>query len=504
MNEGFEKISVSKRAAKNAFYGFVGWFIPAVLSFIATRILVLELGVEDYGIYSLIQGFIAYLFVFNTARVVTKYVAASRVEEIEKINRIVSATFFVNLLLSVIICAVILATSEWLVSDILRIENQKKQAVAGFYIMGFSVFFWMLGQPFIAVVQGVQRFDIYSRLVNFVSFVFIVGSIALVILGKGIISLLVWNLVTVFLLNFSFCFAAKKMVPEIIPMQAPDFFSLREVFRYGGFNLGYHLLANSLFFFERSWIVRHFGSEGMSYYAVPMNVAIQIHFFVTSFGQIVFPMTSEFRGDLKKVKKLYTKAVKICFLVIGFLCSFFVLQADNFLSFWINEDFSRNSRTILVVHVLTYCLIALIGIAWQMFEGLGKPHFNFFSYAVSFAFGLCLMIILSQSYGVLGVALGRFAGTFVLFMCVTYLEKKIFKDLSVAKLWFILFLKMAIIIFFLALLGEIIRILGLVNSTFGELVLSVFLFVCVYPVLLFCLRLITQDEKDLFRNLLAR
>lgn len=504
MNESVEKLPVSKRAVKNASYGFISWFIPAVLGFIATRILVLELGVEDYGIYSLIQGFIAYLFVFNTARAVTKYAAASRVEGIQKVNRIVSATFFVNLLLSVIVCAVILVTSEWVVSSVLRIENQKEQAIAGFYIMVFSIFFSMLGQPFIAVVQGVQRFDTYSRLVTFVSFVFIVGSIALAILGKGVISLLMWNLVTVFLLNFLFYFVARRLLPEMKLVQAPDFFSLKEVFRYGGFSLGYHLLANSLFLFERSWIVRHFGSEGMSYYAVPMNVGIQIHFFVTSFSQIVFPMTSEFQGDLKKVERLYTKAVKICFLVTGFLCSVFVLQADNFLSFWINEDFSRNSCTILVAHVLTYCLTALIGIAWQMFEGLGKPHFNLFSYAISFAFSLCLMVILSQSYGVLGVALGRFIGTFVLFMCVVYLEKKIFKDLSVTRLWFILFLKMAVIICFLALLGKIIRVLGLVDGVFWELVLSVFLFGFVYLILLFCLRLITQDEKDLVRSLLAR
>jgi O-antigen/teichoic acid export membrane protein len=486
----------SKRAIKNSFYGFIGWLIPVVLSFVATRILVLELGVKEYGVYSLIQGFIAYLFVFNTARAITKHVAASKSESTESINQIISVTFWVNLFLSVIICILILITSDWLISAVLRIEDQRQEAITGLYVAAFSILFTMLGQPFIAIIHGLQRFDIYSKLLTSTSLVLTIGNIVLAFKGFGVVGLLLWNALMILLLNLFFFLAARKLLPDARIVRTADFSNLLEVFRYGGFNLGYQLLANLLFLFERSWTIRHFGAEGLTYYAVPMTLGIQIHLFITSLSQVVFPMTSEFQSDLEKVKKLYFRATKFCFFLLGFLCSIFILKADDFLSLWINEPFAERSSRILIAHVLSYSLIALIGIAWQTFDGLGKPHFSFLSYAMSFVFSLCSMVLFSNYYGLLGVAIGRLAGTLALFVFTVYFLQTIFRDSKLKKTWFVLFAQIAIILLFLGFLNEMFEIAGF-SRGLKSFALSLLLFTFIY--FLFILRLITQEEKSLIK-----
>src|SRR5829696_6511455 len=90
----------SKSIVRNSIYGFSTWLLPLILSFVATPVIVRALGHEDYGIYALVLGFIAYSFNFNVGRAITKYVAEySAVGEREKISEVISATLFINLTL---------------------------------------------------------------------------------------------------------------------------------------------------------------------------------------------------------------------------------------------------------------------------------------------------------------------------------------------------------------------------------------------------------------------
>jgi O-antigen/teichoic acid export membrane protein len=45
---------------KNTIFGFLSWFLPLGLSFVATPIILHGLGIEKYGLYTLVLGFISY------------------------------------------------------------------------------------------------------------------------------------------------------------------------------------------------------------------------------------------------------------------------------------------------------------------------------------------------------------------------------------------------------------------------------------------------------------
>ncbi|HEX8247252.1 MAG TPA: hypothetical protein VF599_03630, partial [Pyrinomonadaceae bacterium] len=75
MSETAPAKSTTRSIAKNVFYGFTSWILPFILTFFATRLIVKSLGKHEYGIYSLVLGFIGYSFVFSIGRAITKYVA---------------------------------------------------------------------------------------------------------------------------------------------------------------------------------------------------------------------------------------------------------------------------------------------------------------------------------------------------------------------------------------------------------------------------------------------
>ncbi len=78
---------------RSAFFGFISWLLPLGLTFYATPLVVRRLGVEEYGLYALVLGFVSYSFTFSIGRAVTKYVAEFRATgETEKINEVLAAT----------------------------------------------------------------------------------------------------------------------------------------------------------------------------------------------------------------------------------------------------------------------------------------------------------------------------------------------------------------------------------------------------------------------------
>src|SRR5688572_16652702 len=139
-----------KSIFRNVLFGFSTWILPLGLSFFATPILVRALGNEDYGIYALVLGFIAYSFNFGIGRAITKYIAEYRASgESEKIKDVISATFFLNIAVGLFGVAAICLMANWLVTDIFKIEPEaQSKTVYSFYIASGTIFFSMLIQVF--------------------------------------------------------------------------------------------------------------------------------------------------------------------------------------------------------------------------------------------------------------------------------------------------------------------------------------------------------------------
>ena len=71
----------SKTVFRNIVHGFSAWIFPLFLSFVVTRVVVRSLGTSDYGIYTLVLGFVSYSFNFSIGRAITKFLAGDRLPE---------------------------------------------------------------------------------------------------------------------------------------------------------------------------------------------------------------------------------------------------------------------------------------------------------------------------------------------------------------------------------------------------------------------------------------
>jgi O-antigen/teichoic acid export membrane protein len=495
--------STTRSIAKNVFYGFTSWILPFILTFFATRLIVKSLGNHEYGIYSLVLGFIGYSFVFSIGRAITKFVAEYQASgETGKIKDIISATFFINLVLGSAGIISVFLLSGWLVSDVMNIAPEShSRTVTALYIASTAIFFTLFTQVFSAIVQGLHRFDIYSKILNFSSISMLLGNLIIAWLGGGLIALFWWNLFITCATCALFYLSAKRLLPDFSVTHRFNKDSLKLVVGFSAGVVGYQILGNVWLLFERIWITRRLGTESLTHYVVPMTVSFQIQYFIASLVIVIFPLASELQNDREKLERLYTKATKIITMMVVFIGATIIVHSRLFLSLWMGAEFADASTNLLIIHTISFSLLAILTVSWQMTEGLGYPNFYCYLYVLCLLISIPLMIFLSYDYGNGGVAIGRLVGYAVSFLSIIYVEKWFFKRI-LAGFW----LNLLGLLTFAAAATVFVEILSIDYLPAGwlSLFLSSFLGGITYLSVLWLLGFVTEDEKVLVRNVFGK
>jgi O-antigen/teichoic acid export membrane protein len=493
----------SKSIVRNSIYGFSTWLLPLALSFIATPIIVKSLGHEDYGIYALVLGFIAYSFNFNVGRAITKYISEYRASgENEKSAEVISATLFINLTLGGIGLAIIISTARFLVADVLKIEIQSQEkTIYALYVAALTIFFLMLTQVFNAILQGLHRFDVYAKIYNLNNILLISGNLALALAGYGLLPLLSWNLLITVLSAMVSAFAAKRFLPEFSFNLKFRRETLKLVFSYSSGVIAYQVLANILLLFERSWITGKLGAESLTYYVVPMMLALYIHGFIASLMLVIFPLASELKNEREKLLRLYQKATKIVSFLSVFLGASLIVESKPFLALWMGADFAEKSSSLLILHAITFSLLAIEIVAWQTTEGLGYPNYNCYLFMICFIISVSGMIWLINDFGNFGVAAARTAGFGALFFSIFYVEKRFLGKIQIRfwlKLFGILAVSTALAVFVESFLTAKLGI------SWFSLIASGFFGGVAYCLTAWLLGFVSEDEIALVKRILNR
>jgi len=419
-----DPLGKSNRLVRNSLYGLLSWLLPILPTMVATPIVVGGLGKDQYGVLVVLLSFITYYFTNGIGRIVAKYIAEYRATgEHHKIASIISATILLGILVSLAGTAMTMLFARVIVTEILLIPGEfQVEAISGLYIACATILSITIGQIFQFALQGLQRFDKFMLLTNLNSVSFSVGSIILVLNGFGIISLLYWNLFTTIAVGcFSFVLATRSL-PEFRFRFRLDAQSWRAVLHYAGGIMAYQVCGSILLLFERAWLMRNFGPEELTYYAVPMALGMYLHLFVASLVIAMFPMMNELLTDREKLVALYQKSTKLVLAIVTFALVSAIIGGRMFLRLWLDNDFAKQSYSLLVIHFATFAILALSTIAWQVAESFRKAALNALSTFLWMSAGIVLMVVLSGPWLINGVGMARLIGVLVFFPLIFYVE----------------------------------------------------------------------------------
>ncbi len=488
----------------NSAFGVLAWFLPIVLGFFSTPLIVRGLGTDEYGVYAIILGFLSYSFTFGIGRVASKFVAEFKATgNDDGISRAVSATLLFSIGVGLIGAVALAFLTPYIVSEILILpEKVQRDAEIGLYLASFAGLMVMISQVFQSCLQGLHRFGTYALISNLSALLLSIGNIVLAINGYGLVELVAWNLFSVITTCVIFFVSAITALPGFRPTLRFGADIRNAVMKYGGNIILYQIFGNCLFLFERSWIVRKFSPETLTFYVVPMLIGIYLHGLVSSFSLVIFPRVNELLNDRQRLTEIYERSNRLIVAIVIMTVTMLIACGKPFLSVWVGPEFAESSYWLLVIHSVTFGLIAIIIIPWGVAEAFHAASINVAITLTWLIIGVGLITIIGTSFGVEGVALARLAGVLATMPVILYIERR-FLGRILAKNWMKILLK--IIPASLLMGAAQWFILQRIEASWIALIFVVLLGAAIYSTILFLVRFLDQNEiQELGKALFPR
>ena len=158
----------NKRIAKNTAMLYFRMLLMMGVSFFMTRILLKELGIEDFGIYNIVGGVVAMfaslrgIFASSTQRFLNFEMGR---KNIEALNRIFSKSIIIHIILALLLLVFAETIGLWFVNNKLVLNPDKLSSANLVYQFSIlTTLVTLLTIPFDAVIIANEKMDIYAYL----------------------------------------------------------------------------------------------------------------------------------------------------------------------------------------------------------------------------------------------------------------------------------------------------------------------------------------------------
>ena len=156
----------SKRIAKNTFVLYVRMIFLMIISLYTSRVILKALGIDDFGVYNVVGGFVALFAVLSKSL----SGAASRFLNYEmgkgnlvKLKKVFSTTLLIQIILSVLIAILAEIIGIWFVNNKMVIDIER--LIAANWVFQFSVLtfcFNLVTVPFHAAIIAHEKMTVFA------------------------------------------------------------------------------------------------------------------------------------------------------------------------------------------------------------------------------------------------------------------------------------------------------------------------------------------------------
>lgn len=334
-----------KRIAQNAIALYIRLGIQLIIGFYTSRLILEVLGIEDYGIYNIVGGFVL-LFTFlqgsltqGTQRFLTFELGKRNQENVRNVFCTSMNIYFIfGVLIVILLC---LIGFFWF-DDFLNIPRTRLETAKVVYFLSVcTLFFQLISTPYNALIiahEDIKSFayiDLIYTILNLLSILFL--KYISVSNSLLIYSILVTGIsILIRFVYSSFCkkrykeavyrfYWDKKLFYEIVSFSGwITLSSLSELLRKQGINL----LLNNVF-----------GVVANAALAVANQVNGFINRFASNLQTAYVPqlVKSYAEDNLKQTRSLIYTGAKMCCILLIFFSVPLMIEVDFILSFWLKE-----------------------------------------------------------------------------------------------------------------------------------------------------------------------
>lgn len=332
----------SKRIAKNTALLYCRLLITIVVSLYTSRVILNALGVDDYGIYNVVGGFVSMFAVFTSAMAV----AVSRFITFElgrsdpdSLKKVFSTSLFTQLILTVLIVLLTETVGLWFVNNKLVIPTERLGAANWVFQFSVATFsFSIIGIPFQSAVIAHERMTAYAviTLVDTLTKLLIALSISFAPIDK-----LVWyGLLIAFgaiITQSLYVIYGRCSFAECKSGIRPDRNKLKEMFGFAGWNVLGGIAAIIRDQGGNIVLNMFFGPAVNAARGIANQVCFTVNSFVTNFQTAINPQITKnyASGDFDYLHSLIFRGSKYSAFIIMLIAIPLASNINYVLHIWL-------------------------------------------------------------------------------------------------------------------------------------------------------------------------
>lgn len=341
-------------------------FVSLFIGLFSTRIVLIALGVDEYGLFNIVAGVIGVLGIVNTAMVSTTQRFISFVKgsnDQTKLKHYFGSSLFIHFMLGLFVFIILVAVGPYLINNFLVIPIDKlSDALYLYYFVTASATVAIMVTPYDGCILANEDFSFIaitelfkssSRLISalIVSFYFSnkLLMFGLLISSSNIIiefSKLVFSIKNYNESQFSISTIRRSIVLEMVSFAAWNLFaSVTSLAKHQGVNILINLF---------------FGVAANAALAISKQIVGLIGSFVSVITRSVNPQLTQAEGGGKRERMLQLSGLmtKLSFIVLVLLTGPIIFEAKFLLSIWL-KDVPHNSDLLVIAAVLGLLTVSL-------------------------------------------------------------------------------------------------------------------------------------------------
>lgn len=358
----------SRKIAKNTLALYVRMLLLMAVSLYTSRVILATLGVDDYGIYNLIGGFIT-LFSFVSAALVGAMQRFFNVslgkKDDEQYKKVYSMSINIFVLFSLFLLVVGETVGLWFITTQLNIPAGRETAAFWVYQLSLlSLIVHLFRTPDNASIIAHERMSFYAFIsigeaVLKLAIVFILKAVG----GDKLIAYVILYLAATVLINVAYWLYCRKS----IPLCRFSFMWDKPIFKSLVSFSGWHLLSGG------SRVLKSQGDAYLlnHYYSVAVNAAFgvaaqvynAVNLFLTNFQTAFKPQLVQTyaAGEMDEHYRLIDRASKFSFYLLLLIVVPIIFNLDSLLGLWLKEVPDYTSQ---------FCFIILMA---YLVDAIGAP-----------------------------------------------------------------------------------------------------------------------------------
>jgi O-antigen/teichoic acid export membrane protein len=361
----------NRRIAKNSFILYTSLAIKTLVGLYVARIVLLELGAADYGLYAVVAGIVTMLGFISTAMLATSYrFIAVEIGKGDRgdINKVFNASLVIHLILALFILIIGETIGIYYINNYLNAAPSKiPDAIFVLHFALLASMFSIVCVPLNGLISAKENFlirasvDIIGMILNLVLVLLLILYIGNKLRAYSIIMAIVMSIPLVLLITYCrikyrdiVIWKFNRKISDYFEMISFTGWALISVIAYMGVRQGAAILIN-LFF----------GTVVNAAFGISSQVNNYVMLFVKNLNQAAIPqiMKSHSGGDSERSLNLVYYISKYAFLIILIPVVPLFLSIDNILLFWLKEvpEFTSQFTIFLIIN-------GLIGVTSAGFE----------------------------------------------------------------------------------------------------------------------------------------